>query len=261
MYAGLDSGGPRTVGIIYPTEIVEDLSMILLYQGWLEARGWKVVLGSPFNLRRMGDRAALFGEPCSVFVRHYKTDWWGEREPIWRDAPPFTDAQPLAGPLSILLEATLAGRCAVVNPFGSVLTQNKRSMALLWEERDRFAGSAQDAIERYLPYTARLESFRPEELADRAEWVLKSDYGCEGAEVVIGASVTEAEWTASLAQAIPRRWIVQRYFRARTDDQNRCANYGVYLVGGTASGYFTRVHAGATGYDALSVPTFIEGST
>jgi glutathionylspermidine synthase len=258
--AGLEAGGPRTVGIIYPTEIVEDLSMILLYQRWLEARGWRVVLGSPFNLRRIGDRPALFGEACSVFVRHYKTDWWGEREPIWRDAPPFTDAQPLAGPLSILLDGTLAGRCAVVNPFGSVLTQNKRSMALLWEERERFPAWAQDAIERYLPYTARLESLRPEELADRAQWVLKSDYGCEGAEVVIGASVTEAEWVASLAQAVPQRWIAQRYFRAQTDEQSRIANYGVYLIGGAASGYFTRVHAGATGYDALSVPTFIEGS-
>jgi glutathionylspermidine synthase len=259
VHAPLD-GAPRTVGIIYPTEIVEDLSMIVLYQRWLEARGWKVVLGSPFNLHRVGDRAALFGEPCGVFVRHYKTDWWGEREPIWRDEPPFPDATPLEGPLSILLEASAAGRCTVVNPFGSVLTQNKRSMALMWEEHDRFPAWAQSAMERYLPYTARLESMRPEELADRAEWVLKADYGCEGAEVIIGARTSEAEWAESLAQAIPHRWIAQRCFRDVTDAEGRSTNHGVYLVGGAASGYFTRVHAGATGYDALSVPTFIEGT-
>src|SRR5207302_6897938 len=45
-----DRRAPLTVGILYPTELVEDLSMILLYQRWLEAGGWRVVLGSPFDL-------------------------------------------------------------------------------------------------------------------------------------------------------------------------------------------------------------------
>jgi len=256
MYGTL-AEGPRTVGIIYPTEIVEDLSMIALYRRWLEAAGWRVVLGSPFNLCTVGDRAGLFGVPCSVIVRHYKTDWWGEREPIWRDAP-YSDAQPLAGPLAILLRAVAAERCAVVNPFGSVVAQNKRSMALLWEERASLSAWAQTAVERYVPYTARLESLSPADLADRAQWVLKSDYGCEGAEVVIGARSTADEWKEALSLAIAPRWVAQRYFEALTDDAGWHTNFGVYLIGGAASGYFTRRHAGATGYDALTVPTFCE---
>jgi glutathionylspermidine synthase len=256
MYETLD-GGPRTVGIIYPTEIVEDLSMIALYHRWLEAAGWRVVLGSPFNLCVADGRAGLFGTPCSVFVRHYKTDWWGEREPIWRGSA-YGDTQPLVRPLSILLGAVAEGRCAVVNPFGSVVAQNKRAMAFLWEERRSLPPWAQAAVEQYVPFTARLEAMRPQQLVDRAHWVLKSDYGCEGAEVVIGAQCTDAEWSEALALAIAERWIAQRYFEALTDESGAHTNYGVYLIGGAASGYFTRRHRGATGYDALTVPTFCE---
>ena len=252
--------GPLTVGIIYPTEVIEDLSMILLYQRWFESRGWRVVLGSPFNLRRMGDRAALFDTPCDVFVRHYKTDWWGERESIWDDGNPFPDSVPLVGPLAIILEAARAGRCAVVNPFGSVLTQNKRAMAFMWEELARFPLWAQQAICQYMPYTARLEALSHDALSDREQWVLKSDYGCEGAEVIVGALTSDTEWQLSLTHARARRWIAQRYFRAVTDAAGEITNYGVYLVGGAASGYLCRVHEGATDYDALTVPLFIAGA-
>ena len=97
-----------------------------------------------------------------------------------------------------------------------------------------------------MPYTVRLESLPPSTLAARTEWVLKSDYGCEGAEVVIGADVSATAWDDALAHARRGRWIAQRYFAARRDDDGRCANVGVYVVGGEASGFFSRLHRGAT---------------
>ncbi|MCU1277259.1 MAG: putative glutathionylspermidine synthase, partial [bacterium] len=173
-----DAEAAPTVGILYPTELVEDLSMILLYRRWLEARGCRVVLGSPFNLTRApGGRVALFDVPCDVLVRHYKTDWWSEREPARDDDSGFPDAEPLAAQLGIIVDAELAGRVAVMNPFGSVVLQNKRTMALLWEAIDRFTPAAQEAIRAFVPYTARLESLTAAALAVRADWVLKSDYG------------------------------------------------------------------------------------
>jgi hypothetical protein len=275
--ASVDRDGPLTVGILYPTELVEDLSMILLYRRWCEARGWRVVLGSPFNLREVRGRPALFDVPCDVFLRHYKTDWWGERHPVWLDDPPFPDAEPLAEPLAILHAAVAEGRCAVVNPFGAVVTQNKRAMALLWEKIDHFSTETQAAIRRYLPYTARLESLprgndrtgilggpaakeHLAPLADRREWVLKSDYGCEGAEVLVGTECTDAEWDAALRLAVPGRFVAQRRFVPLADQHDgEVINYGVYVIGGVAAGYFTRVHRGATRYQALTVPTFVEG--
>jgi hypothetical protein len=253
-----DHHAPLTVGILYPTEMVEDLSMILLYRRWLEARGCRVVLGSPFNLGRVGARPSLFDVPCDLFVRHYKTDWWSEREPVRDDDDAFADPEPLAAQLGILLDGELAGRSAVMNPFGAVVLQNKRTMALLWEAIDRFSPAAQSAIRAFLPYTARLESVAPSLLAARADWVLKSDYGCEGAEVIIGADVDDTVWRDALIHARPGRWVAQRYFRARRDDDGRCINYGVYVVGGEASGFFSRIHRGATDYHATTVATLVE---
>lgn len=247
------------VGIVYPTEMPEDLSVIRLLRQWFEAAGHDVVLGSPFNLSRAEDgSAALFGEPISLLVRHYKTDWWGEREPVWDDEAPYPDALPLLHELRIVAEASLGGRTAVVNPFGSVVPQNKRAMAYLWEHRASFSTEGRRAIEELLPETVRLETLSPEQLVrERAGWVLKSDYGCEGEEVVVGPLVNDTVWRASVAHAREGRWIAQRYFEAAVDARGETANHGVYLVAGEVAGIYTRVQRGATDGRAQSVPTLV----
>jgi len=251
--------GPLTVGIVYPTELTDDLSVIELYARWFEERGARVVLGSPFNLQPDGQGGvAMFGVSCSVIWRHYKTDWWGERRTVWRSEDGYADAAPLLQPLALLAGAIARGRCAVVNPFGAVLTQNKRTMALLWEEIDRFAPWVRATIRRYLPFTARLEALPQARLRHEKEaWVLKSDYGCEGEEVVMGAETSDADWARVLDDVIPTRWIAQRRFVPRTDAAGRIANYGVYVVSGEAAGIFTRLQAGHTDRAALCAPTMV----
>ena len=258
----LPAGAPLTIGIVYPTEMTDDLSVISLYARWFESRGARVVLGSPFNLRPDGwGGVALFGVSCSVVWRHYKTDWWGERRTIWRSESPYTDAAPLSEPLDLLAGAIACGRCVVVNPFGAVLTQNKRMMALLWEELERFSAPARQLVRRYLPFTARLEALAASRLrAEQPLWVLKSDYGCEGEEVVIGAETTAAAWADALADALPTRWIAQRRFQPFRDRAGQSINYGVYLVGGRAAGLFTRLQSGGTDRRATCAPTIVRMS-
>jgi len=251
---------PRSIGLIYPTEMPEDLSMVLLYRRWFEERGWRVTLGSPFNLRRMGGgRAGLFDTPCDVFLRHYKTDWWGERVPVWTDEETVPDPEPLTDQLAIILGSALAGTCAVINPFAAVVPQNKRAMALMWERMELFSQPSRAAIGRYLPETLRLETLaRPRLVAEREEWVLKSDYGCEGDEVVIGADTPPDLWTASLDAALPGRWVAQRYFRAQRGLDGRCVNHGVFLVGGEAAGLYARLSPTSTDRHALSAPVLTQ---
>ena len=260
--AFLPTEHPLTVGIIYPTEMTDDLSVISLYARWFESRGARVVLGSPFNLRPDGrGGVALFGVSCSVIWRHYKTDWWGERRTIWRSESAYTDAAPLSEPLELLASAIARGRCVVVNPFGAVLTQNKRMMALLWEEIDRFSQPARRIIRRYLPYTARLEALAAPRLRqEQPLWVLKSDYGCEGEEVVIAAETTPAAWADALSDALPTRWIAQRRFQPFRDRAGQSIDYGVYLVGGRAAGLFTRLQSGGTDRRAICAPTIVRMS-
>jgi glutathionylspermidine synthase len=253
---------PESVAIVYPTDLPEDLSMIAIYKRWLEDRDCKVTLGSPFNLGVDGrGRVTVMGEPVDLIIRHYKTDWWSEREIIWTNQAPFADPDPLARELTLLLEAENEGRVTVVNPFGAVVTQNKFAMALMWERRELFSEQAQGWITEYIPETRRLTTMRHEEL-DRDEWVLKSDYGCEGDSVLCGPFTKPSDWQLALATAIPEHWVAQRFFEvAPVDDgqggETALPNYGIYLIGGRAAGFYTRLSRKATDYTSVTAPTFI----
>ncbi len=246
-----------TLGLVYPTELPEDLSLVRLYKKAFEERGWSLVLGSPYNLAYDGERLRLFDTPIDLVVRHYKTDWWSERQSAWDDED-VPDAAPLDEPLEAVLAAMLDGKCAVMNPFGAVVPQNKRAMAFMWERIHRFSAKSQDVIRELVPPTRRLEAIHREQLlAQKDDWVLKSDYGAEGDEVVIGRLVTPDVWQASLEHARPGRWIVQRYFEALTDDTGASVNHGVFVVAGETAGFYARVQAGATDESALSAPLLV----
>jgi glutathionylspermidine synthase len=250
---------PMSVGIIYPTEMTDDLGLITLYRDWCEQAGHTVVLGSPYNLQRVPGGVAMFGRRVDVVLRHYKTDWWGERLPLRDDEQPFADPEPLTEPLAALLRAELAGEVAVVNPFGAVLPQNKRAFAFCWERLERFSPEAQAVIRATIPYSLRLESAdRDLLLRERDGWVLKTDYGCEGEEVVLGRDVSQEVWADLLAHAIPRRWVAQRRFDARRDAAGRVANHGVFVAAGCAAGLYTRLSVGATDASAISVAPVVE---
>ena len=247
----------RNIAIIYPTDLPEDLSMIAIYKRWLEARGCSVVLGSPFNLGvDSGGRVTVLGEGVDLIIRHYKTDWWGERELIWANQAPFPDSDPLERELLLLLEAEHESRVTVVNPFGAVLTQNKLSMALMWEHIDQFSEQARESIIEYIPETRRLVSMDGNQI-NRDHWVLKSDYGCEGDSVVCGPFVKNNDWQIALASALPMHWVAQRFFEVEPVEDGWLPNYGVYLVGGRAAGFYTRLSKKATDYAAVTVPIYI----
>jgi glutathionylspermidine synthase len=253
----LASDAVRTVGIVYPTELTEDLSLVRLYRQWFEERGYRVVLGSPYNLELDARGLVIFDTPFSIMLRHYKTDWWGERVSVWDDAR-IADVEPLERPLRAALSASVEGRCAIVNPFGSVLPQNKRAMALMWEHVHCFSPGAEDVIRRHIPLTSRLETMHEVELtSQKDDWVIKSDYGAEGEEVIVGRHTSAEVWRASIAHARPGRWIAQRYFEAHVDDKGQSVNYGVYLIAGEAAGLYTRMQTGPTDDTAVSAPVLV----
>jgi glutathionylspermidine synthase len=243
--------------IIYPTDLPEDLSMIAVYKSWLESRGCKVVLGSPYNLGFDSQkRVTVIGEPVDLIIRHYKTDWWGEREIVWANQTPYADPDPLERELTLLLEAERDARVTVVNPFGAVVTQNKKAMALMWERGELFAEQTRSWINEYIPETRRLTPHDIEHL-DQDGWVLKSDYGCEGDSVVCGPFVKPSDWRLSLATVIPQHWVAQRFFEVEPEDDGLLPNYGIYLIGGRAAGFYTRLSAKATDYRSVTAATFV----
>jgi glutathionylspermidine synthase len=245
-------GKLESVAIIYPTDLPEDLSMISIYRQWLEARDCSVIIGSPYNLNRdAAGNVTVLGKPVD------KTDWWGEREVIWSNQQPYLDAEPLQRELLLLLAAEYERRVTVVNPFGSVLTQNKLSMALMWERQELFSPHAQAWIQAYIPETRRLTSLDAATL-NGEEWVLKSDYGCEGDSVIVGPFAKPNDWQLAITTAIPQHWIAQRYFAISPLADGMFPNVGVYLIGGEAAGFYTRISAQSTDHTAVTTPTFIQ---
>ncbi|MEK7833218.1 MAG: glutathionylspermidine synthase family protein, partial [Acidobacteriota bacterium] len=149
----------------------------------------------------------------------------------------------------------------VVNPFGSVITQNKLAMALMWERQDLFSAEARAWIAELIPETRRVTELDPHQLR-REEWVLKSVYGCEGDSVICGAFAKLQDWELALATLIPRHWIAQRFFEVAPIEDVQTAekmlpNYGVYLLGGQAAGFYTRLSKKATDYTSVTAPTFV----
>jgi glutathionylspermidine synthase len=249
---------PRTVGLVYPTEFVEDLGMIAIYRRWLQDRGCRVVLGSPYNVHPCGSGVGMFGERLDLIVRHYKTDWWGEREVVSAQAEPYPDPDPLEVPLRLLLEAEYQGAVTVVNPFGAVVSQNKLTLAFMWERQDGFSRRARRWVRRYIPATYRLtELDRRQIVSQRRRWVLKSAYGCEGEETICGAYVSQAEWQECLESAFPEYWVCQRFFHAAPTADGMIPNYGVYLLGGRSAGFYTRLAPAMVDDSAVTAPTFV----
>jgi glutathionylspermidine synthase len=254
---------PKAIGLVYPTEFTEDLAVIRLYRAWFQRRGFEVVLGSPYNLGLSEDGAAtLFHRPLSAVLRHYKTDAWGERTSAWLDEA-LKDTAPLARPLGTALKAAIEKRTAVINPFGAIVPQNKRCMAFMWEHIHRFSVRSRAAIERLVPYSSRLETVHVARLhAERAAWVVKSDYGAEGDEVLIGREMDDDEWRAALTQCRPGRWIAQRHLAVEGGDEaltdaDLADNWGVFIVAGEAAGVYLRTQRGGTDDRAVSVPVLV----
>jgi glutathionylspermidine synthase len=247
------------VGIIDPTEVTDDLCHIRQLTRWLEEAGMRVVRGAPFNLHACtGRRVGLFTVPCDVLLRHYKTDLWAQRTKLWLHERLPEDDAPLSRELALIADSMAAGTVGVMNPWGSAIAQNKRTMALPWERPHLFHPQTLEAVRRSLPETRFLESLpRHSLIADRHAWVLKSDYGCEGAEVLVGRDAEAALWRECVSEAAPGRWIVQRAIAPKRDADGRQANHGVYLVGGTPSGLYTRLSHAATGVGAVSHPTLV----
>ncbi len=249
----------RNVAIIYPTELPEDLSMIRIYQQWFEKRGWRVTLGSPYNVSYTKGVFRVFNQEIDIVVRHYKTDWWSERKTVWRDQPPYQDSDALEVPLTAILQAEWEGNLCIMNPFGSVITQNKLTLAFMWEHLDKFSSRSQGFVRKYIPETYRLKKMvKKNPMKD--DWVLKSDYGCEGSEVVVGKFVTDAEWKKALELAIEEHWVIQRFFEAKKmkrEGESWTPNYGVYVIGGKACGIYTRLSYESTDCESLTAATFI----
>jgi glutathionylspermidine synthase len=170
------------------------------------------------------------------------------------------DPDPLDEQLSFLIQAEQSGKLSILNPMGSIVPQDKLSMAFFWEQLHRFSPQNQQTILDLMPPTWRVDTLgRQRLIQEREHWVLKSDFGCEGEEVAIGRFCAPDVWEKTVEMMTEGNWIAQRFFRASALEGGHIPNYGVYLIAGEPAGVLTRLNPGreATSHEALVAPTFV----
>ncbi len=174
----------------------------------------------------------------------------------------------------VLRDAYVAGAVCVVNSFRAKLLHKKMSLALLSDDRYArlYTPAQRAAIRRHIPWTRKVRPELAEDIARRRETlVLKpnDEYGGKG--VVLGWTVSQAEWEAAIDVATAHSYVVQeaveiprvpfpvalgglRYLDLAVD-------LDPYLFDGRPGGFMTRVSAAAllnvTAGAGSVVPTFV----
>jgi len=229
-----------------------------MFKAFFEAKGVKTVICDPRSLEFRVGRLYAHGVAVNIVYRRVLTSELLTRGDETR----------------ALRDAYLAGAVCVVNSFRAKLLHKKMSLALLSDDRyERLYTPAQRAaIRRHIPWTRRVRPELAEDIARRRETlVLKpnDEYGGKG--VVLGWTVSQAEWEAAIGVATTQCYVVQEAVEVpRVSfpialDGVRYLDLAVdldpYLFDGRAMGFMTRVSAAAllnvTAGAGSVVPTFV----
>jgi len=208
---------------VHATAYSDDHQVMRFLARALAARGARLALVSPLQLRWQNGRAHVVGDdaPTDVLVRFFPAEWLTDLPratgwPYW-----------FAG-----------GRTPASNPATALLTQSKR-FPLLWSSLH----TPLPTWRSLLPETREL----PDVPWQRDEtWVVKPALGRVGAEVGIAGVSTAKEWQtiAQGARRYPREWVAQRRFSAEplsTDDGPVYPTIGVFTIDARAVGAYARV--------------------
>jgi len=229
-----------------------------MFKDYFESRGVKTVICDPRALELSGGKLHAEGTPVNLVYRRVLTS-----ELLARDEE-----------TRALREAYVAGRACVVNTFRAKLLHKKMSLALLSDERysDLYTARQRAAIKRHVPWTRRVRPELAEKVArGREKLVLKpnDEYGGKG--VVLGWTVDQAEWEASIEVALTQSYVVQeavevprQKFPVALDgvrELDLAVDMDPYLFDGRATGCLTRLSAAAllnvTAGAGSIVPTFV----
>jgi glutathionylspermidine synthase len=221
--------GYDSIALFYATAYAEDLQHMLLLERWLGEAGHRTVLASPAHLRRGLRRPRVLGRPIDAAVRFFPGEWM-HRLP------------------NIRTWQRVALHLPMLNPLHRLIRQSKMIFAL-WHEAGGLDPADLTLLERHAPATEPFDAGSiPRFVAERERLVLKGVFGRMGDSVVIGALVSESQWSEALAAAArsAEAFCVQERFRVRPLASGAGLLYpaiGIYLVNGRFAGYYSRAAA------------------
>ena len=229
-----------------------------MFKAFFEEGGVKTVICDPRALEMRRGRLYAQSKPVNLVYRRVLTSELLARGDETR----------------VLRDAYVAGAVCVVNSFRAKLLHKKMSLAMLSDPRYArlYTPAQRAAIRRHIPWTRKVRPELAEDIARRRETlVLKpnDEYGGKG--VILGWTVSQADWEAAIGTATTQSYVVQEAveiphvsFPVALDGLrylDLMVDLDPYLFDGKAGGFMTRVSAAAllnvTAGAGSVVPTFV----
>jgi uncharacterized circularly permuted ATP-grasp superfamily protein len=213
LYALLDSyrqwggrGRPRIA--ILDWRDVPTYSEFVLYKEYFESQGYPAVIVDPREVDYHNGRLYAEGAPVDIVYKRVLISELVERGDLRLEHP--------------VIRAVRDGAVCMINPFACKILHKKASLAVLTDERNAglFTPGERQAIRAYIPWTRVLEArhttYRDDTIdllpflaANKERFVLKpnDEYGGKG--VVLGWTVSQADWEADLRARLDEPTIAQ----------------------------------------------------
>ena len=229
-----------------------------MFRDYFESRGIRTLICDPRELDFRRGRLYANGKAVNLVYRRVLTS-----ELLAKGAE-----------TRALCDAYLAGAVCVVNTFRAKLLHKKMSLALLSDDRyaPLYTPAQRRAIARHVPWTRKVRPELADDIASRRErLVLKpnDEYGGKG--VVLGWTVSQAEWERALGDALAASFVVQEAvpvprspFPVMLDEvriMELATDMDPYLFYGRVSGVLSRLSSSAllnvTAGAGSVVPTYL----
>ncbi len=249
---------------------VPTYSEFVLFEREFRALGIDAFIGDPRDAEYTNGKLMIGGKHVTLIYKRVLIDELVTRQGL--DSP--------------VVRAVREGSVCMVNPFRCKLLHKKASLAVLSDERQAslLSRDEQAAVAAHVPWTRVVEARHTQHgastvdlleftAANRATLVLKpnDEYGGKG--IVLGWTVSDAEWDAAIKTAIAEPYIVQErvevpseLWPAWTDGAlhlgERMLDTAPFLADGvTMSGCLTRIATdpllNVTAGGGSNVPTFL----
>jgi len=256
--------------VILDWKEVPTSSEFVLFEREFTALGIDAFIGDPRDAEYTNGKLMVGGKHVTLIYKRVLIDELVTREGL--DSP--------------VIRAVREGAVCMVNPFRCKMLHKKASLAVLSDERQAPLLSADEraAVAAHVPWTRVVEARHTQHgastvdlleftAANRATLVLKpnDEYGGKG--IVLGWTVNDAEWDASIKTALAEPYIVQErvevpseLWPAWTDGAlhlgERMLDTAPFLTDGiTMSGCLTRIATdpllNVTAGGGSNVPTFL----